>query len=317
MRVTAILVCLFALTGASRAQAAPTNAADLAAQDTRRAEGKRHFDQGLALYQDGNFNGALAELKAARELGGSPAVLYNMGLTYQALFRYGEAVEALQLYLVEAARAGKLDRERREAVEKVIAELGALIGKLSISVEPQGAQIFIDDRPINLVAGLPVQVVSGTHIVRATLEGHVPAQQEITIAGSQSLSVAFNLKRIVVPVALPTAPPPPPPTTGRLRVTCSEANVFLNLDNAWRGQAPLETELAPGPHRLILAKAGYQPSQSEFLISAGHTKRIDIIRQNPEPQIVPPPRPFYKTWWFWGAIGALVAGTTSLIIATR
>jgi len=76
-----------------------------------------------------------------------------MGLTYQALFRYGEAVDTLQLYLVEAARAGKLDRERKEAVEKVIAELGALIGTLTISVEPNGARVFIDDRPSTSLSG--------------------------------------------------------------------------------------------------------------------------------------------------------------------
>jgi hypothetical protein len=314
MRVTAILVFLLSLSTLAQAQTTAPTAAGTAAQDGRRAEGKRHFEQGLALYQDGNFSGALAELKAARELGGGPAVLYNMGLTYQALFRYGEAVETLQLYLVEASRAGKLERERQGAVERVIAELGALIGKFSISVEPQGAQVFIDDRPITLVAGAPVRVVSGTHIVRATLEGHVPVQQEITIAGSQSLSVAFNLKRMAEPVVAPKAPTP---TTGRLRVTCSEANVFLNLDNAWRGQAPLETELAPGPHRLILAKAGYHPSQSEFLISAGHTKRVDIVHERIETQATPPPQPFHQTWWFWGAIGAVVTGTTAIIIATR
>jgi tetratricopeptide (TPR) repeat protein len=312
MRATTILVFLLSLSTLAQAQTAAGPAT--AEQDARRAEGKRHFEQGLALYQDGNFSGALAELKAARELGGGPAVLYNMGLTYQALFRYGEAVETLQLYLVEAARAGKLERERQEAVEKVIAELGALIGKVSISVDPQGAQVFVDDRPITLVAGAPVRVVSGTHIVRATLEGHVPAQQELTIAGGQSLSVAFTLKRIAEPIAVPKAPPP---STGRLRVTCSEANVFLNLDNAWRGQAPFETELLPGPHRLVLAKAGFQPSQSEFLITAGHTKRIDIVREKVETETAPSVRPFYQTWWFWSAIGTVVTGTTALIILTR
>ena len=297
----------------ARAQEAAPTAADAAAQNSHHAKGKRHFEQGLALYQDGNYGGALAELKAARELGGGPTVLYNMGLTYQALFRYGEAVDTLQLYLVEAARAGKLDRERKEAVEKVIAELGALIGTLTISVEPNGARVFIDDRPIDLVVGAPVRVVSGTHIVRATIEGYIPAQQEITIAGSRSLDVAFKLKRIAEPVV----PATPPPTTGRLRVSCSEANVSLGLDNAWRGQAPLETELDPGPHRLALVKWGYIPAQSDILITPGRTKRVDIVCEKTRPENPPPPPRFYQTWWFWGAIGAVVTGTTTLIISAQ
>lgn len=313
MRVTAILVFLASASTLARAQEAAPTAADAAAQDSRRAEGKRHFEQGLALYQDNNYGGALAELKAARELGGGPAVLYNMGLTYQALFHYGEAVDTLQLYLVEAARAGKLDRERKEAVEKVIAELGALIGTLTISVEPNDVRVFIDDRPIDLVVGVPVRVVSGTHIVRATLDGYIPAQQEITIAGSWSLDVAFRLKRIAEPVL----PATPPPTTGRLRVNCSEANVFLNLDRTSRGHAPLETELVPGPHRLAAAKQGYFLAQSEILIAPGRTKRVDIVRETIVPEDPPPPQRFYETWWFWGAIGAVVTGTTALIISDQ
>ena len=312
MRLAAILVFLAGTSTLASAQEAAPTAADAAARDSRRAEGKRHFEQGLALYQDANYGGALAELKAARELGGGPAVLYNMGLTYQALFRYGEAVDTLQLYLVEAARAGKLDRERKEAVEKVIAELGALIGTLTISVEPNGVRVFIDDRPIDLTVGVPVQVVSGTHIVRATLEGYIPAQQEITIAGGRSLDVAFKLKH-TAEAALPATPPP---ATGRLRVNCSEANVFLHLDKAARGHAPLETELVPGPHRLIASKPGYLLAQSEILIAPGRTKRVDIVREV-APESPPPPQRFYQTWWFWGAIGAVVTGTTALIISAQ
>ena len=311
MRVAAILVFLAgASTLASAQEAAPT-AADAATRDSRRAEGKRHFEQGLALYQDNNFGGALAELKAARELGGGPAVLYNMGLTYQALFRYGEAADTLQLYLVEAARAGKLGRERKEAVERVIAELGALIGELTISAEPNGARVFLDDRPIDIVVGVPVRVVSGTHIVRATLEGYIPAQQEITIAGSRSLDVAFKLKRVAEEVV----PETPPPATGRLRVNCSEANVYLNLDRTARGHAPLETEIVPGSHRLAAVKQGYFLAQSEILISPGRTKRVDIVRETIQPEAPPPPQRYYETWWFLGAIGAVVTGTTALIIS--
>jgi hypothetical protein len=149
--------------------------------------------------------------------------------------------------------------------------------------------------------------------VRATLERYLPAQQEITIAGSQSLAVAFKLKRIAEPVV----PATPPPTTGRLRVSCSEANVSLGLDNAWRGQAPLETELDPGLHRLALVKWGYIPAQSDILITPGRTKRVDIVCEKTRPENPPPPPRFYQTWWFWGAIGAVVTGTTTLIISAQ
>ena len=315
MRLIAILVLLAGASTLARAQGGAPPAADVAAQESRRAEGKRHFEQGIALYQDGNYNGALAELKAARELGGGPAVLYNMGLSYQALFRYGEAIDTFHLYLEEAARAGKLEGERKEAVEKVMAEIGALMGTLTIRVEPQGAQVFVDDRPIDL--GAAVRVASGTHVVRATLQGYLADQQEITLAGGRSLEVAFKLK----PLAAPAVPAPvvstPPPTTGRLRVNCGEANVLLRLDSQARGNAPLETEIDSGPHRLDVLKPGFYSAQSEILISPGRSKRVDIVLDKIGPASAPPPPPFYQTWWFWGAVGAVGTGTTALIIAAQ
>jgi len=69
--------------------------------------------------------GALAELKLPAELGGGPTVLYNMGLTYQALFRYGEAVDTSSCTSWKPHGGQGLIAERKEAVRKGIAELAS------------------------------------------------------------------------------------------------------------------------------------------------------------------------------------------------
>ena len=45
-----------------------------------------------AVYNDGDYNTALSEFEAAYKAHPSPGVLYNVGLTQKALFRYPEAI---------------------------------------------------------------------------------------------------------------------------------------------------------------------------------------------------------------------------------
>ena len=58
-------------------------------------EAKRHFAQGVALYNDGNYNAALAEFEAAYRVRPSPGVLDNIGLTQKGLVRYNDAIASL------------------------------------------------------------------------------------------------------------------------------------------------------------------------------------------------------------------------------
>src|SRR5437016_7333581 len=62
-------------------------------------EARQHFQKGIALYNDGNFEGALAEFETANGLRASTGVLYNIGLTQKALFRYKDAIDCFQRYL--------------------------------------------------------------------------------------------------------------------------------------------------------------------------------------------------------------------------
>src|SRR5688500_11122356 len=113
MRMRIILAALLLVCGP--ALAAPPKKAPPAADDKNTEEAKRHFKQGVALYNDGNFGAALAEFEQANKLRPSPAVLYNIGLTQKALFRYNDAIDSLNEYI---AKEAKLSNERRSEVKQ-------------------------------------------------------------------------------------------------------------------------------------------------------------------------------------------------------
>src|SRR6185503_20787563 len=102
MRRFACVVILFAATPLY-AQPAPAPAPKVVAPPAENPavveEAKRHFEQGVALFNDGNYSAALAEFEAAYKTRPAPAVLYNIGLTQKALFRYPEAIDSLTRYL--------------------------------------------------------------------------------------------------------------------------------------------------------------------------------------------------------------------------
>src|SRR5262245_13784997 len=60
-----------------------------------RGEAAERFDRGLTLFNEGDNTGALSEFKRAYELVPNQAVLLNIGLTYAAMRRPVEAVDAL------------------------------------------------------------------------------------------------------------------------------------------------------------------------------------------------------------------------------
>src|SRR5215813_13551474 len=119
LRLIGLASLLFSLT--AYAQPAPQDLPPPPARGGDDLEGaKKHFQQGVALYNEGNYNSALVEFQAAYKSHPTAGVLYNIGLTLKALFRYGEAIESLQKYMADDP---KLSNERRNEVQQLIADM--------------------------------------------------------------------------------------------------------------------------------------------------------------------------------------------------
>src|SRR5688572_24568673 len=114
------LVACLLVQGVARAQSAaeppktpqPAQAAQTPLDPTEGA--RRHFRNGIKLYQDTNYPGALAEFEAAYELKPGPSSLQNVALCQKALFRYGEAADTLTLLLER--HSGELSADEQKAM---------------------------------------------------------------------------------------------------------------------------------------------------------------------------------------------------------
>lgn len=276
--------------------ASPVSAASL-------AEARLHFQQGVALYQEQNYGAALAEFDAAYAISREPIVLYNMGLTYKALFRYQESVEALNRYLTEGgARAPGISRDKKSEVERLVAEMKSLLADVTIVRQPAGATIRIDGRVTTLGPGGVVQLASGPHVIEASAPDFVAGRREITVVAGTAQTISLVLAAI--------------PRSGHVRVAAAQIGARISIDGRDLGPAPVEADLLAGGHQLDVVAPGFAPSRSELVVAAGQTRELTISLERPA-AASEGASPIYHRWWFWvGAGVAAAAVTTTAIVLT-
>lgn len=282
------------LTAQARAAAAPVNAPETPSEngseanpehDARMRSARRHFQNGIKLYRDTNYSGALAEFEAAYRDKPGPGSLQNVALSQKALFRYAEATITLKLLLER--HHGELAERERLAVQEAISELEALIGTLRVVVLPEAASVSVNGRevsPDERQRGIKLNV--GEHVVVAEAPGYGRTSRIVRIAGQQSVVAELELRAI----------------SGFLRVTTADPQAAIAVDGAPRAYGSWSGPVAPEVEHLVqVYRAGFEPFERSIRVSAGKTLHVegalgerigDEPRGSlpPEPDAPPPPR---------------------------
>jgi tetratricopeptide (TPR) repeat protein len=172
---------------AARDSAAP--AADRA--EVQREAGER-FRRGLELYNDGDPSLALVEFERAYALVPNYRVLYNIGQVSVQLGRYARARQAFERYLSEGN--AEIPAERRQAVETDLTMLARRTAFLTLSVEPAGAEVRVDDA---LVGRAPlterILVDAGERRIRIRKPGFEDRSERVVLAGGDEQRLSFKL----------------------------------------------------------------------------------------------------------------------------
>lgn len=159
----------------------------------------QHFNRGVELAGQGEYERALAEFQTAYERFPHFAVLYNMGQAYILLGRPIEAIDKLEQYL----RDGK-DQIPAPRVERTAEQIDAQrtqVAELRVAVNVPSAALELDGRPVGsapLVA--PLRVNPGTHLLSLRAPDRPALLRSVTLGAGQVLDLALEL---------PSAPAPP------------------------------------------------------------------------------------------------------------
>jgi len=259
-----------------------------AAADPQMVEAKRHFDQAVALFNDGDFGGALAEFEASYKIRPSAGVLYNIGLTQKALYRYDEALVSLRKYLVDGQ---KIPKDKRAEVTQLITEIQALLATVTFAVQPAGTVVTLDGRQLGQAPSLgSYGIAAGMHTFEFTADGYKPAKQELKVVAGQPLTVTDATGKTTSFAYSYSVVKPP------------LAEVII--DDKPRGPGPVELELPLGGHTLAVQQAGYTTYQGELVVTAGQRREVPIELSKP---ILVKRGHWYEKWYFWVPVTAVVA----------
>lgn len=201
LRLPALALAL-ALAGAAATATRPARADDAAV-----AEATARFHEGLTLADAGKneearlkFTQALAVLKA-------PALLFNLARVEQLTGHDLDALEHFQQFLRASQNDPKVTDATRAKARSFIEDLAKKAARIEI-VAPADARVTVDGRPVGHVAGDPVYVAPGQHVVEGTYQGRA---RSMTVNATAGAAAPAALVFDEPPSSTPTTEPPREP----------------------------------------------------------------------------------------------------------
>ncbi|WP_438032367.1 PEGA domain-containing protein [Sorangium sp. So ce204] len=247
---------------------------------------KDDYETGRLLYSDGDFRGARFKFQHAHELSGDPRLIWNIAACEKKLRRYASVLLLLERYERDAGPL--LTDVERQATTSLIGEVKKLVSRLAVTVDQDGAEIFVDDEAIGTspLPG-PVLVDIGTRRIRVTKPGFKEYVRTEQVAGATEVSVAASLEELS--------------RSGWLVVEAGAGDTIA-VDGRVVGRRRWSGALARGPHGLRVTAPGRVAYQADVFIEEERTHRLAVTLS----PVVQPGG--LGTTWLWIGGGALVAG---------
>lgn len=247
---------LFALLTAQGATVHPA----AGAEDPKRAEAKARFDRGIALLEENDDAGALAELLRAYQLIPERQTLLMVGVTQAMMNRSVEAVATFDKVLADP---GALSQKQLNIARQRRAEQTRKVARLRVTTNAP-ANIEIDGVSVGQTpSDAPFPVAAGTRIVAALGAGHLPARKEITIATGVTADLHFDL----APSQLQSA-------HLFVRSNLPDADVLVDGQRVGRTPLPGSITVAPGTRTVELRRPGYETSRATLPLGDGATAEL-------------------------------------------
>ncbi|HWQ67489.1 MAG TPA: PEGA domain-containing protein [Methanospirillum sp.] len=168
-----------------------------------------------------------------------------------------------------------------------------LTGSLSLAVSPPGCKILIDEKPAGTVDPSGIFMIrsisSGNHMIGASLSGYRDYSKQIWVDANLITNMRIDMELL---------------TTGIIQVSSDPPGAQISINGTPYGTAPFTTpELEQGSYVVSASLPGYQPFQTQTILTPGQTTPVHALLQpivtatptpvptTPEPTPTPTPAP--------------------------
>ena len=173
------------------------------------ATAKKHYADGEKKFKAGDFAGALDDFRAANAIKSAPQSERYIGLCEDSLGHLQEAVTWYDKFL---AHVPEKMATQGDEIRKRELEVKAYPGKVHVESNPPGASVTADGKPLPAPTPTDVELAPGSHTIKFTEQGRLPAEKQIDVAFASSQSVTADLD-VEAATSSPVPVTPPPVTT--------------------------------------------------------------------------------------------------------
>ena len=253
---------------------------------SERAEARRRYRKGVALFGDRDYKAALVEFRRAQQLRPHPRTLFNIATCHSHLGRYLRAIAAFDASLTGRPRLGA--RLRRKA-RREVARLTSLLAIIKLRINVEAAALVVDGEPRKIGRRATLRVPAGAHTLEVRARGYAPETRRLELAGGMVSDLEINL------------------TAGaRLKVDATPARARVYLAGKPVGRTPYVRFVAPGAHKLTVEHDGYVPWHGEIQAEAVRPINVGVRLRSPDEGL--------EQYWFWSAAGATAALGVAAIV---
>lgn len=226
---------------------------------------KAKVENGKKAFARGDYESAIQEFKAAFAIKATPAVLFNVAKSYERLARYEEAIDFYQQYLdLDPNATDRPDVE--EVVRRLKKSIRERFQELSVSSDPPGADIYLDDRNTGLQGqtNFRFKVAPGPHTLYVDLNGFEPVKRDFVMPDDKPLALEFQLKKLE--------------NVGFLTIDVNVEGARIFIDGAIVGLSPYKQKksLSEGSHQITIEARGYPRHTQDFTIVREQTLPLQI-----------------------------------------
>lgn len=181
-------------------------------------DAKRAYTAGELSYQAGDYKSAILNFRDAQAHVPSPHAAYWLALSLKADGQIPEAIAQFEA-LLASPNASKIGDKKLTEARTVLEAIKKTPGTLSVTTDPPGASVAVDNDVRSGVTPLSVEMVPGKHTLTISIVGCQSMEIELEMPPGSKGEQAFKLEKNPEPVVAPTptapvveeAPKAPPP----------------------------------------------------------------------------------------------------------